>query len=268
MKKFEMRDVVAAQDYAMDGGTALHVHTLTAGHPLFKRYAVIGHLIDQDKRRLVHLASRLGVRVVKVEREGRRGQHVDLCGKPFERACEMAEALLHHIPYAEALDVAEMLVSRLGSACERIEISGELRREEHEIHRIDILAEVSNCAYLIPRLVSMMTEGLISYDRLRARSMKFRMLKPDVPVQVYQVFAPATWGVRSIMLTGPVDFAHWMVSHRAHGGALPNHLFVKNGAVHNKKTNQRPRSAEEADYFELCGLPWIRPQFRVARWSK
>lgn len=266
MKLFEMREVKEAVEYAMDGGQALHVHTLTNGHPMFKRYSVIGHLFDQDKKRLRHLANRLGVHVVKIEHEGMKKQHVDLCGKPFENACAMAEALLHHIPYAEALDVAEMLVARLGSACERIEISGELRRQEHEIHRIDILAEVSNCAYLIPRLVMMKADGLVSYDTLGARSMKFRMLKPDVPVQVYQVFAPATWGVRSIMLTGPDEFAHWMVSHRSHGGALPNWLSVKNGAVFYGTSRQM--TAEEEDYFNLCGLPWIRPQFRRARWTK
>lgn len=255
MKIFQLCEEAEAIEHALYGGQALHVYP--SGH---------GHLYDQNRPRLWHLARRLGMRIVKVEREGQKRQHVELHGKPFERACEMVDAMAHHIPYAEALDVAEMLVSRFRSACERIEISGELRREEHEIHRIDILAEVSNCAYLIPRLVMMKAEGLISYDNLGARSMKFRMLKPDVPVQVYQVFAPATWGVRSIQLTGPDEFAHYMVSHRSYGGVLPNYLSVKNGAVYHGMSRQI--TAEEEDYFALCGLPWIRPQLRVARWSK
>lgn len=90
MKLFEMRDIVAAKDYSMQGGQALHIHTINTGHPLFKRYPVIGHLFDQDKDRLIATARKLGVRVIKIDREGEPGQHIDLCGKPYDRAYETA----------------------------------------------------------------------------------------------------------------------------------------------------------------------------------
>ena len=54
----------------------------------FKGRQEIAHLFDQDKTRLIATVKRLGVRVVKVEREGEEGQHIDLCGKPLERAQE------------------------------------------------------------------------------------------------------------------------------------------------------------------------------------
>jgi hypothetical protein len=86
MKLFQEREVREAMDFAEAGEVALHVHSLTAGHPLFARYPEAGHLIDRDIERLKKLAVELGVRVIKVERVGVRGQHVDLCGRPFERA--------------------------------------------------------------------------------------------------------------------------------------------------------------------------------------
>lgn len=94
IKKFDMRQLKEAISYAADGGQALHVHTLNSGHFLFRRYPVIGHLFDQDRERLVYLAGRLGVRVIKVERGGTPKQHIDLCGKTFERAVELCDALL------------------------------------------------------------------------------------------------------------------------------------------------------------------------------
>lgn len=90
MKRFETRDILQAKAYALQGGQALHLHSFNSGHRLFKRYPVIAHLFDLDKERLIKTVRRLDVRVIKVEREGEVGQHIDLCGKPFERACNLA----------------------------------------------------------------------------------------------------------------------------------------------------------------------------------
>lgn len=86
MKLFQMREVREAIEHAMAGGQAVHLHTLTNGHPLFTRYGEIAHLFDQNRERLIRTAQQLGVRVIKLERSGEPGQHVDLCGHPLERA--------------------------------------------------------------------------------------------------------------------------------------------------------------------------------------
>ena len=57
----------------------------------FARSETFAHLLDYDHDRLVATARRLGVRVIKVDRQGRRGQHIDLCGRPLERAISEAE---------------------------------------------------------------------------------------------------------------------------------------------------------------------------------
>jgi len=90
MKQFEMKDIANAKNYSLQGFQALHIHTLNNGHPLFRRYPKIAHLFDMDKTRLIMTAKSLGVRVIKVEHEGSKAQHIDLCGKPFEKAVHLA----------------------------------------------------------------------------------------------------------------------------------------------------------------------------------
>lgn len=48
-----------------------------------KRWA---HLFCEDTEQLEKKARALGVRAIKVSRRGRRGQHIDLCGRPLEKA--------------------------------------------------------------------------------------------------------------------------------------------------------------------------------------
>ncbi len=86
-----------ARAYAIEGGQALHVWRppstgWSSNDPaVFRRAASAGrpwaHLFDLDRDRLRRTAWRLGVRRV-VLHGGRRGRpvHVDLCGKPLERA--------------------------------------------------------------------------------------------------------------------------------------------------------------------------------------
>lgn len=95
MKVFQFDEIFEAYEHARLGGQALHLHTLNAGHPLFRRYPVIAHLFDQNADRLISTVKRLGVRVVKVEHSGTHKQHIDLCGKPLERARALAESEAH-----------------------------------------------------------------------------------------------------------------------------------------------------------------------------
>lgn len=84
-------------DFADAGGTALHVWApnnseLQRAPTVFRvNRGLWAHLIDMNKERLLKLARDLGVRVLKLEREGVRGQHIDLCGTPLQRALFMAQ---------------------------------------------------------------------------------------------------------------------------------------------------------------------------------
>lgn len=103
MKLFQQRELKGAYAYAEMGGQALHVISgtyayLRPGTPaVFKKQDQIAHLIDNNVERLMATARRLGVRVIKVERPQRTGQHIDLCRKPLERAiteCQQEELFL------------------------------------------------------------------------------------------------------------------------------------------------------------------------------
>lgn len=78
---------------AENGGQALftHVWGMASGPKCFHGARVIGKLFDQNTRRLEETANALGVRRVKIDRRGHAWQHVDLVGKPLERAIARAE---------------------------------------------------------------------------------------------------------------------------------------------------------------------------------
>jgi hypothetical protein len=97
VKTFQQREIKAAVAFAMAGGQALHLMDESFAYirpdtpACFKQRKQIAHLFDQDRARLVTTARALGVRVIKVEREGTESQHIDLCGRPLERAIEAAK---------------------------------------------------------------------------------------------------------------------------------------------------------------------------------
>lgn len=97
MKRFDQRQLLAAYAHAKSGGQALHVCDvapfITKRTPgCFRRSAQFAHLFDQNLCRLKATARHLGVRVLKVERVGEIGQHIDLCGQPLARAIKQSVA--------------------------------------------------------------------------------------------------------------------------------------------------------------------------------
>ena len=93
MKHYTARtDFKQAVADAANGGQALFTHNwgMATGSKCFHGAKVIGKLFDQNARRLEETARALGVRRVKIDRRDHPWQHVDLVGKPLERAIAMA----------------------------------------------------------------------------------------------------------------------------------------------------------------------------------
>ncbi|MGD1001057.1 MAG: hypothetical protein ABSA67_10215 [Candidatus Brocadiia bacterium] len=89
MKRFSSREILQGIEYAKSGGQALHVWKGCWPNPkprCFKDGEPWGHLLDQDAGRLLLTALHLGVKMVKISNPGKQTQHVDLCGRPLERA--------------------------------------------------------------------------------------------------------------------------------------------------------------------------------------
>lgn len=98
MKLFEERQLKESYEYAKTGGQSLHLFSDPGIYPgapnCFKRSHEAAHLFDYNIGRLIATARRLGVRVIKIGRKSRPGQHIDLCGRPLLRAKEEASQIL------------------------------------------------------------------------------------------------------------------------------------------------------------------------------
>lgn len=90
MKVFD--NIRKALQYSLTGGQALHVWSPTVIYSdaprCFKRCKVWAHLFDNDVKRLTETAKNLGISCISIERQGKIGQHIDLCGKPLEKALD------------------------------------------------------------------------------------------------------------------------------------------------------------------------------------
>lgn len=94
---FQLEQLQAAYEHAMQGGQALHLMPGSFAYlrkttpNCFKGQAQLAHLFDQDKERLTRTARKFGVRVIKIEHPGTHRQHIDLCGMPLQAALKQAE---------------------------------------------------------------------------------------------------------------------------------------------------------------------------------
>lgn len=94
MKAFECREIEEAIAYAEAGGQALHLHQIIVDYQKAPRCFVdavergedIAHLFDRDRMRLRRTAMGLGVNTLCLEHPNTSNQHIDLCGKPLQRA--------------------------------------------------------------------------------------------------------------------------------------------------------------------------------------
>lgn len=92
----QFEKLIDAIRHADADGIALHVWDAAPGAfpdapECFKHSSRWGHLMCKDRQKLLSLAYQLGVKCIKVGRDGRSGQHIDLCGQPLQRAIERAE---------------------------------------------------------------------------------------------------------------------------------------------------------------------------------
>ncbi|MCY2968241.1 MAG: hypothetical protein NT069_32195 [Planctomycetota bacterium] len=102
------------------------------------------------------------------------------------------------------------------------------------------------------------------YKRLAWRGAKYLTggAAPAIPIDLFIVTPPASWGCLQAIRTGPAEFSRLLVTSRAKGGALPNHLVAVSGALKNKDGWLQP--ATEAEYFAAVGLPCWPPAERSA----
>jgi len=193
--------------------------------------------------------------------------------------------------YEDALRIAEFYLKYFSPVCKRIGIKGSISRLKAEPKYIELLAIPDLTPPSIGRvefgkplpkvyktgldaLVDEMVNAEVCF--LRASGDKYKKIwlkKENIQIDLFLVTPPAEWGVQSVIRTGPSDFSHWMVTRKSRGGALPDEYIVADGAVGHRVRGDKGDGRqgvmpmpEEIDFFKLCGLDWIEPSQRAARW--
>lgn len=187
-------------------------------------------------------------------------------------------------PYAQVLPIAQLIVERLAPYCQRIEIAGSLRRQKPTISDIEIVAipkheqrptapaslfapsETAPHNLLWAYLDQLMQAGKIAHPTHKGWGdtyRKFTLTTTNGLTHKIDLFTATAenWGNTLLIRTGSADFSRWMVTPQSKGGALPDGYHHSGGMMHH---HGRPIPLpEEADYFNLCGLPYIPPTDRT-----
>lgn len=195
----------------------------------------------------------------------------------------------NRIPHADAMAIAERLVATLEPACERIAIAGSLRRAKPMVGDIEIVC--------VPRWENVPIPGLLettwhSVDRLEEliremlerRAIEARQVEnhradgtvdyqtklgpafkalvaAGMPVDLFIVRPPASWGVIFGLRTGPGDWNTRLVTdckaigRRVAGGQVE----AWDGATSSWVAVPTP---EEEDFFRAIGQSWVEPRDR------
>lgn len=183
--------------------------------------------------------------------------------------------------YELAYRLARDLANDLAPACERIEIAGGLRRRKPDVHDLELLA--------IPKIIPVADlfgndqagynplddylADLVELGKLAPggkngpRYKQFKVLPSQIALDLFIVLPPAQWGVIKAIRTGPAHYSHWLVTRQERGGALPNHLRVKDGALWPLYGGLALETPTEDSFFEALGIPMPDPVDRVPAWS-
>lgn len=180
------------------------------------------------------------------------------------------------LPYADALALAEHLVTLLQPGCERILIAGSLRRQKKEVGDIELVAmpmltpaldlfrqPIAGMEHsgLDERLALLKTEG---YTKNGPKYKQF--IYQGVSVDLF-IASPETWGCVATIRTGSADFTHWLVTPRRSGGGCPSHLKFSEGRLISGGGHYP--TPEEIDVFAALEQRWVEPVDRIdGRWKR
>ena len=175
------------------------------------------------------------------------------------------------MPLVRANALARSVIAELGRGCERIEIAGSIRRCKEDVGDIELVAIPKRPEGLFgpgegQGLIDAIIHALVLEDRLiRAkngpRCKQFWITKHEMKLDLF-LCEPSTWGVIFAIRTGSADFSKRLVTHRSHGGMLPDALDIKDGRLWDRDRNLLLDTPEEQDLFRAIGMTWVQPRDR------
>lgn len=175
----------------------------------------------------------------------------------------------HQMSRAKALTMTQALVRELTPVCERLLITGSLRRGRATVGDIELV--------VIPKMEPVLDMFGIPIEhrslldgRLAQLALTFSKNGPKykqfswsgMPVDLFVQVEPATWGMNATIRTGSQAFSEWLVTARQYGGGLPAPIISQDARLWDGTTALD--TPEEFDVFQVLGLPWVAPQDRTA----
>lgn len=187
------------------------------------------------------------------------------------------------LPYRQVMPLAEKIVERMASACERIEIAGSLRRKAAFVGDIELVAipkfvrpvmgQTPTECWGWSELDHLLTDwdkakkiDILKGDKLRGkkrRYVQFGFASNAGQTYIVDLFIqpdPATWGVNLMIRTGSSEFARRMMTMRCQGGLMPDCYMVQDARVW--CGGEVVPTPEEQDVFALWEMEYIHPEGR------
>jgi DNA polymerase/3'-5' exonuclease PolX len=172
---------------------------------------------------------------------------------------------------SDATDIAEEFVSRLGTACERVQIAGSIRRRVLAVRDIDLVVLPRQAAtktlfgatgsqdLLAVRLAELEDRRMVDFQSNGPRYKRISYSASDdpIPIDIY-LATPESWWTTVLIRTGSRLHNIAMA-----GRAVERHLVLKSDGSGIFSAGGLPltvRSEEEA--FQILGVPYKLPEER------
>ncbi len=168
--------------------------------------------------------------------------------------------------YTVAMKIAQETMKFLEPHCTRIEIAGSLRRMKPEVGDIELVAIPVFLADMFGERSSDHELNYIDYSPIGKLVMngpkqKKVELHAGITLDLFIVTPPAQYGVIMVLRTGPENYSHRLVTQKIHGGSMPAHMRMEDGALRiGKKIIETP---EEQDVYKALRIKYVEPNRRT-----
>ena len=168
--------------------------------------------------------------------------------------------------------IADKIISQISHSCSRVSIAGSVRRLKKDVKDIEIVAIVDDYNKLyeslrsVGRIIKPGTPEIIDWPAKKDAKYIRMLLNEDIKLDFF-VAHPDNWGGVFAMRTGsavspngeygfiPAVFAKW--KRKSGGGRMMSCMpTTPDGFCHSVP--------EERDFFDVCGVKWISPEFRTS----
>jgi len=175
------------------------------------------------------------------------------------KGIEARERVRERIPVGEAAEAADAVIGYLRGSpgIGRIAAAGSLRRMKETIGDIDILASAKDGAAIIRRLAAYPKAVRVLAEGETKGSVVIKDGGAEMQVDL-RIVAEAEYGAALLYFTG--SKAH---NIKLRGMAKDKGLKISEYGIF--KGSKRIAGREEADIYEVLGMPWIPPEMREDR---